>query len=265
MKKLMMTIALLGLAGGAYAAEMCVGVLVCIPNGPLGGTMPSGKYPPGWSEATQFNDQFADLAVHASDLKTLDAAPEASPAAVIGGPAEDVSQLTVKILRGEALSDPAAFIDAHTPEEVGAAFGFQRDRYQITDPVRIQNAVVRMTVDLTRQRLVVKSPALNAEFKISSGVQGHRTAGSGRCFSPDMLEEMHYSSLYNNAPMPHSVFFNGNIAVHATTAANEALLGRPASHGCVRLSRVNAATVFDLVRANGKGNTAICVQGAPPR
>ncbi len=168
-------------------------------------------------------------------------------------------------LQKAALANPDKFIDEHTPNEVAVAFGFEYTRFQATDPIRIQDAVVHLTVDLTRQRLIVESPALNTEFKISSGVQGHRTAGSGKCFFPDAMEEMHYSSLYNNAPMPHSVFFNGNIAVHATSAANEALLGSPASHGCVRLSRINAATVFDLVRANGKGNTAICVQGVPPK
>ncbi|MCX5784156.1 MAG: L,D-transpeptidase [Elusimicrobia bacterium] len=254
MKKIMTMAVMLGLTGGAYAAEMCAGALVCIP-GPMGQTMPSGSYSPA----------FDDLAVNASALQTQAAAPEVSPAATTSNMAADLSQLTVEILRDEALADPAAFIDAHTPEEVDAAFGFQRDRYQITDPNRIKNAIVRMTVDLTRQRLVIQSPTLNTEFKISSGVQGHRTAGSGKCFSPDVLEEMHYSSLYNNAPMPHSVFFNGNIAVHATSPANELLLGQVASHGCVRLSRVNAATVFALVRANGKANTAICVQGAPPK
>ena len=209
-------------------------------------------------------EEFSNLQrLRASGMIAADAvvtvpAPAMSPTA-------PVSQPAVETLRAEALADPAAFIDEHTPEEVDAAFSFQRDRYQITDPNRIKNAIVRMTVDLIRQRLVIQSPTLNTEYKISSGVQGHRTAGSGKCFSPDALEEMHYSSLYNNAPMPHSVFFNGNIAVHATSPANELLLGSPASHGCVRLSRVNAATVYDLVRANGKGNTAICVQGAPPK
>jgi lipoprotein-anchoring transpeptidase ErfK/SrfK len=66
--------------------------------------------------------------------------------------------------------------------------------------------------------------------------------------------------------MPHSVFFNGNVAVHATSAANEALLGRQASHGCVRLSRANAELVYAAVKAAGKkANTSICVTGKSPR
>ena len=190
-------------------------------------------------------------------------APAASPAAA--GPQVYGNSAEVRSLRAEALADPAKFIDEHTPDEVAAAFGFDYTRFLVTDPLRIQNAAVRLTVDLNRQRLIVKSPTLNQEFKISSGIPGHRTPGSGKCYSPDSMEEMHYSSLYNNAPMPHSMIFNGNIAVHATSAANEALLGQPASHGCVRLSRADADTVYSLVRASGKGNAVICVQGAPPR
>ncbi len=250
MKKLMLTTLILGMAAGAYAAEMGPGAFEVYRDGPMGG-MPGGRYSP----------EFADLAVHASDLRARTGEQDTP---IVPAPATGENAKTLR-LRAEAAADPDKFIDEHTPEEVSLAFGLFPPRYRITDLGRIESAAVRLTVDLSRQRLIVQSPTLNAEFPISSGVLGHRTGGSGKCFAPDSMEEMHYSSLYNNAPMPHSVFFNGNIAVHATSAANEALLGQPASHGCVRLSRVNATTVFDLVRANGKGNTTICVQGAPPR
>ena len=229
MKKLIMAVIMSGLAGGAYAAGTVPGALEALRSGQFG--------------------------VKAAGAGSADLA------ALIPAIVEDEGTLR---LRAEAAADPDKFVDEHSPEEVTAAFGLFPSRFRITDPVRIQNAAVRLTVDLTRQRLVVQSAALNTEFIISSGVQGHRTGGSGKCFAPDSMEEMHYSSLYNNAPMPHSVFFNGNIAVHATSAANEALLGQPASHGCVRLSRADATIVFDLIRANGKSNAAICVQGAVP-
>ncbi len=63
------------------------------------------------------------------------------------------------------------------------------------------------------------------------------------------------------APMPHAVFFNGGIAVHATSAVG--MLGRPASHGCIRLAPGNAATFFNLVARHGKGATRIVVHGSP--
>jgi len=166
-------------------------------------------------------------------------------------------------LREEAMADPDKFIDERTPEEVEAAFGLKLSRYQIMDPGRLQSAAVRLTVDLTSQRLRVQSPELTGEFKISSGLlPGHGTPGSGKCFAPDAMEPMHHSSLYNNAPMANTIFFNGNIAIHATGA--EAMLGRPASHGCVRLSKADSKTVYDLVRANGKNNAVICVEGVTP-
>jgi len=166
-------------------------------------------------------------------------------------------------LRAEAMADPDKFVDDHTPGEVGLVFGLQPSRFMITDKTRIQNAALHITVDLSRQRLIVQSSGTVKEFKISSGLPpAHPTPGSGRCFGPDTLEPMHYSSLYGNAPMPNTVFFNGNIAMHGTEA--EALLGQPASHGCVRLSRADSKTIYDFVKAAGKSNTVICVQGSAP-
>ena len=166
-------------------------------------------------------------------------------------------------LRAEALADPAAFIDAHAPAEVALALCLPQSRFVVTDKGRIERALVKLTVDLGRQRLVMQSSGTVREFRISSGLPpDHATPGSGKCFAPDFLEEMHYSSLYNKAPMPHSVFFNGNIAMHGTGA--EQLLGRAASHGCVRLSRADAETVYHAVKASGKANAVICVTGVTP-
>jgi lipoprotein-anchoring transpeptidase ErfK/SrfK len=67
----------------------------------------------------------------------------------------------------------------------------------------------------------------------------------------------YYSKTYDNAPMPHAVFFTGGYAVHATEAV--ARLGSPASHGCVRLAPENAATFFALVQAYGARMTTIRV------
>ena len=59
--------------------------------------------------------------------------------------------------------------------------------------------------------------------------------------------------------MPYAVFFNEGIAVHGTQAISQ--LGKPASHGCVRLAPENAATFFDLVETYGKFNVKIVVAG----
>lgn len=77
-------------------------------------------------------------------------------------------------------------------------------------------------------------------------------------YTPYWLHANHYSSLYHNAPMPHSIFFNGNYAVHGTT--EEHTLGERVSAGCVRLSRDNARTLYRLVEQYGMSATRIIVQ-----
>jgi lipoprotein-anchoring transpeptidase ErfK/SrfK len=55
--------------------------------------------------------------------------------------------------------------------------------------------------------------------------------------------------------MPHSVFFKGGYAIHGTEYIKS--LGRPASHGCVRLHPDNARILYDLVQQAGVKNTSI--------
>ena len=75
------------------------------------------------------------------------------------------------------------------------------------------------------------------------------------------MEEDHYSKEWDDAPMPHSIFFTKRgHAIHGTDSVNR--LGNPASHGCVRLSRANAATLFELVRAEGVLNTTVTLTGS---
>jgi lipoprotein-anchoring transpeptidase ErfK/SrfK len=63
------------------------------------------------------------------------------------------------------------------------------------------------------------------------------------------MERMWYSRKYEWSPMPHALFFRGGYAIHGTYAVRQ--LGRPASHGCVRLAPGNARTLFEMVRARG--------------
>lgn len=76
-------------------------------------------------------------------------------------------------------------------------------------------------------------------------------------FVPQGLERMHYSKKYDNAPMPYSIFFTGGYAIHGTPHVGQ--LGRPASHGCVRLHPENARTLFSIV-SNDRHNTRIVIR-----
>ena len=69
------------------------------------------------------------------------------------------------------------------------------------------------------------------------------------------MEVMHYSREWDNAGMPHAIFFTKR--GHSIHGSDHPYLGRPASHGCVRLSLRNAATLYQLVQAEGMATTKV--------
>ena len=91
-------------------------------------------------------------------------------------------------------------------------------------------------------------------WAVSTGLHG---TPSGT-FRPQSLSRYHRSSLFNNAPMPYSIFYDGNYAIHGTDQVGR--LGRPASKGCVRLHPSNAAVLFSLVQKEGLGNIRIHIR-----
>jgi hypothetical protein len=119
-------------------------------------------------------------------------------------------------------------------------------------------AVVHINVDLNAQRMhVVSDSGASYDWPVSTGRPGHATPRG--TFHPQAMYTMVHSFKYNNAPMPHSIFFYGQYAIHGTTAVGS--LGHVASHGCVRLAPSNAATLFALV---GHEGAVITIGGAPP-
>jgi hypothetical protein len=118
-------------------------------------------------------------------------------------------------------------------------------------------ATLLISVDKTTQRMAV---SLNGRplwvWPVSTGRSGYDTP-SGK-YTPFRLERDHFSREWDEAPMPHSVFFSKDgHAIHGTTEQRK--LGRRASHGCIRLSQSNAARLFDLVSKHGLGNTRVVV------
>src|SRR5712691_5077833 len=116
-------------------------------------------------------------------------------------------------------------------------------------------AEVVVKVDKSGQRMSV---IVNGEHRytwpVSTGIYG-TPSGS---FRPQSLSRYHRSTIYNNAPMPYSIFYDGNFAIHGTTHTSQ--LGGPASRGCIRLHPSNAAVLFALVQKEGRGNTRISIQ-----
>jgi hypothetical protein len=111
-------------------------------------------------------------------------------------------------------------------------------------------------IDVSDQRMYVYlGEQLVDVFKVSTARKGYVTP-RGR-YRALWLSRFHRSRKYDWAPMPWSVFFNGGYAIHGTTDLKR--LGRPASHGCVRLHPENAKVFFQMVKASGKENTIITV------
>ncbi|CAG1013687.1 MAG: L,D-transpeptidase [Rhizobiaceae bacterium] len=128
---------------------------------------------------------------------------------------------------------------------LGAGIGKADAATQIVAKISISEQKMRVIVD-GRQAF---------EWKVSTAGKGYVTPTGS--FKPTRMHEMWYSRKYDNAPMPHSVFFHGGYAVHATPHVKR--LGRPASHGCVRLHPDNAQDFFELVKAFGPQNTQIVI------
>ncbi|CAN5317274.1 hypothetical protein BH10PSE8_BH10PSE8_16060 [soil metagenome] len=121
-------------------------------------------------------------------------------------------------------------------------------------------AGVDVRVDIAAQRIQVTTTDGEAyNWAISSGRKGYRTPNG--VYRPTRLEKNWYSRKYGGA-MPNAVFFRGGYAIHGTTAVGA--LGRPASHGCIRLHPANAAKLFALVKKHGAGHTSIALNGAAP-
>ena len=77
------------------------------------------------------------------------------------------------------------------------------------------------------------------------------------------MNEVWYSKEWDNSPMPHSIFFmKDGHAIHGSYEVKT--LGKPVSHGCVRISPENATTLYALVEKNGLENTEVVLTGVTP-
>ena len=115
---------------------------------------------------------------------------------------------------------------------------------------------VEIQIDISNQMMRVEVNGWTyGRWKVSTARDGYYTPrGSWR---PFLLKKMHYSRKYDNSPMPNSIFFLGGYAIHATYYVNQ--LGRPASHGCIRLHPQNAAKLYSLVQKHGMKSTRITI------
>jgi lipoprotein-anchoring transpeptidase ErfK/SrfK len=112
------------------------------------------------------------------------------------------------------------------------------------------------TIDISDQTMLVYvDGTLTYTFPVSTARRGYVTPVG--FYGAQWLSPKHRSRKYDNAPMPWAVFFHGGYAVHGTTEIRK--LGKPASHGCVRLHPDNAKTFFSLVKDAGVSQAQIAV------
>ncbi|WP_158969009.1 L,D-transpeptidase [Chachezhania sediminis] len=120
-----------------------------------------------------------------------------------------------------------------------------------------QAYVLTAYVDLSEQRMTVMRDGMWLyDWPVSSGRQGYLTPTGD--YRATRFSRHHRSRKYNNAPMPYSIFFHGGYAIHGTDQV--AQLGRPASHGCIRLHREHAATLFRMAEQAGRANVAVVIR-----
>jgi len=120
-------------------------------------------------------------------------------------------------------------------------------------------ADVSISVDKATQRMSVSVDGQERHsWPVSTGLARYDTPTGS--YIPFRLEKDHFSKEWDDAPMPHSIFFTSRgHAIHGSDATQR--LGSPASHGCIRLSRENAAILFDLVKEQGLEKTKVVVSG----
>jgi lipoprotein-anchoring transpeptidase ErfK/SrfK len=125
-----------------------------------------------------------------------------------------------------------------------------------------QRGLILVNIDKSKQRMTVFVNGIQRyHWPVSTGAPGHSTPSG--TYTASSMNEIWYSKQWDNAPMPHAVFFTKEgHAIHGTNEVRR--LGKPASHGCVRLSPQNATTLYALVEENGLEHTQVVLVGLTP-
>jgi hypothetical protein len=123
-------------------------------------------------------------------------------------------------------------------------------------------AKILIEIDKAAQHMIVsRDGAQLYDWPVSTGQRAYETP-SGE-YTPFRLAKDHYSREWDDAPMPNSIFFTREgHAIHGTEHLRN--IGRPASHGCVRLEPENARVLFDMVKAEGMANVKVVLFGPTP-
>jgi hypothetical protein len=123
-------------------------------------------------------------------------------------------------------------------------------------------AEIVVNIDKNTQTMTVAvDGAQRYVWPVSTGRPGYDTPNG--TFRPNRMDADHLSQEWDNAPMPHAIFFDmKGHAIHGFFDVKH--LGSPVSHGCVRISPDHATTLFNLVSTEGMKATTVVVSGRTP-
>jgi len=124
------------------------------------------------------------------------------------------------------------------------------------------SALLLIEIDKSSQQMTISRDGREIYvWPVSSGVARYDTPSGA--YTPFRMEKDHFSREWDDAPMPHSIFFTTRgHAIHGTEHTRN--IGRPASHGCVRLEPENARVLFGLVKQQGMANVRVVLSGVTP-
>jgi lipoprotein-anchoring transpeptidase ErfK/SrfK len=121
---------------------------------------------------------------------------------------------------------------------------------------------ILINIDKNKQQMTVFLDGVESyNWPVSTGKAGYSTPSG--TFTALSMNEIWYSKEWDNAPMPHAIFFmKDGHAIHGSYEVKH--LGKAASHGCVRISPENATTLYSLVEKTGLKNTQVVLAGDAP-
>ena len=193
-----------------------------------------------------------------TEAKPVDAKTSAPSATKPGEPAETqakpATEESAAAKPGTGVAEPKSDTTPPRPEKKEAAAE--------PEPAKPAGKQILVNVDKSTQEMTVFVDGIEEyRWPVSTGTYGYTTPSGS--YTATSMNEIWYSKQWDNAPMPHSIFFTKKgHAIHGSKEVKK--LGTPASHGCVRLSPANAKTLFALVKANGLENTQVVIGGETP-
>ncbi|WP_283177669.1 L,D-transpeptidase [Gemmobacter sp. 24YEA27] len=271
---------ILALAAAPLRAETQTGTPTGTPAAASAATAPGAKFikpeiitqDPGAEEPVQQAGTLAEEILSAATLDTGDDAtpvsepPESAarqsisptPGTLTPEAGTDVTGTTwtgtLEPLASEPFATTSLPQDPAIPEDVLLSAATSGVTRAVAIVEELKRETIEVRVSISRQMMEVRyNGEILHEWPVSTARKGKVTPKGS--FKPQWLSKNHKSSLYNNAPMPYSIFYSGNYAIHGTD--QESKLGRPASAGCVRLSRANAKILFAMVRQEGKSKMKV--------